>query len=204
MKQRLLRYFAAHPLRLLSLFVGIFVIAPLSFIGAWAFRAASPAAPNTSAIAQDETAIKGALVPDKKKSSLNEDGAAIDPRKILGRGWFDSLPQKRTDVIKLYFFGGGGIGIYEEGSSFRYSVDVFELERNANKISMTFLHDKKTAQVTFTITSCDELPPFDLCLDLPNSPRGPKRYYGFDDNDDYATHFQWLRGTIESATRMTE
>jgi hypothetical protein len=113
------------------------------------------------------------------------DEPLTNPRMILNRGWYDSYPEKRTDVLKFYYFGGGGYGIYEEGSSFRYAVDVFELERQNDKLSIKFLQDGKTAETKFTITRCDDQPYFDLCLDIPDAPRGPKRYYSwaYDDED---------------------
>ncbi|MEZ4295262.1 MAG: hypothetical protein R3B70_09835 [Polyangiaceae bacterium] len=128
-----------------------------------------------------------------------ESSAADNPRKILGRGWFDSWPEKRRDTLRLYFFGGGGIGIYDEGSSYRYAVDVFELERQGDKLDISFLQDGKKTETRFTITPCDEKPPFDLCLDLADSPRGPKRYYGFDDDEDYALIEPFAQGWIKDA-----
>lgn len=115
-----------------------------------------------------------------------EAAAPPNPRKIINRGWYDSYPQKRTDVLEFYYFGGGGYGIYEEGSSYRYAVDVFELERQDDKLTIKFLQDGKVTETRFTITRCDDIPQFDLCLDLADSPRGPKRFYSWDDDEDDA------------------
>src|SRR5689334_19824464 len=97
-----------------------------------------------------------------------DDGASPEdgnPRQILGRVWFDQYPEKRTDSIQIFIFLGGGIGIYETGSVWRSSFDIFDFERQGNKVNMTFLHDKKTAETKFKIAACDDKPPFDLCLD---------------------------------------
>src|SRR5262245_49606528 len=67
-----------------------------------------------------------------------DEEAQGNPRMILGRGWYDSYPRKRTDVYKFFVFFGGGVGIYEEGSVYRYSIDVFELERQNDKLWMKF------------------------------------------------------------------
>jgi hypothetical protein len=125
--------------------------------------------------------------------------AADNPRLILGRVWFDQYPEKRTDDIQIWIFLGGGIGIWEKGSVYRASNDIFEFERQGDKIDMTFLHDKKRAQTKFTVHACDDKPPFDLCLDLADSPRGPKRWYGFDYGDDEAAHVPWSRAVRQAA-----
>jgi hypothetical protein len=125
-----------------------------------------------------------------------EDG---NPRLILGRVWFDQYPEKRTDTVQIFIFLGGGIGLYESGSVWRASTDIFDFERQGSKIHMTFLHDKTTAETKFKVTACDEKPPFDLCLDLDSSPRGPKRYYGFGDEEDFGRKVPWGRALVRAA-----
>lgn len=124
---------------------------------------------------------------------------AGNPRAILGRVWFDRYPEKRIEDIQIFIFLGGGIGIYEKGSAFRSSFDIFEFERQGDKVAMTFLHDKKAAETKFTVSACDDKPPFDLCLDLQDSPRGPKRYYGFGDEEDMARTVPWGRAVLKAA-----
>ena len=124
---------------------------------------------------------------------------AANPRLILGRVWLDHYPEKRNEEVKLLIFLGGGIGIYETGSTWRSAFDIFDFERQGDKLSMTFLHDKKTAETRFTVTACDEKPPFDLCLDMVDSPRGPKRYYGWGDADDMARRLPWGPAVLKAA-----
>lgn len=131
--------------------------------------------------------------------ALRTDDASRNPRLILGRVWFDQYPEKRTDKTQVLIFLAGGIGIYESGSVYRSSFDIFDFERQGDKISLTFLHDRKTAETRFTITPCDEKPPFDLCLDFSDSPRGPKRYYGFGDEEDMARRIPWGRPLLKAA-----
>lgn len=128
-----------------------------------------------------------------------EEAPAGSPRLILGRVWFDKYPEKRTEDVKILIFLAGGIGIYESGSAYRSSFDLFEFERQGDKVSLTFLHDRKSAETRFTVAACDERPPFDLCLDLADSPRGPKRYYGFGDEDDMARGVPWGRAMLKAA-----
>jgi hypothetical protein len=124
---------------------------------------------------------------------------AGNPRLVLGRVWFDRYPEKRTEEVQIFIFLAGGIGIYEKGSAWRASNDIFEFERQGDALRMTFLHDKKNADTKFTVRACDEKPPFDLCLDLQDSPRGPKRYYGFGDADEAARQIPWGQAMLKAA-----
>ena len=121
------------------------------------------------------------------------------PRAVLGRVWFDRYPEKATDVAQVWIWFGGGIGIHETGSYFRTAFDVFEFERQGDKLSMVYLQDKKTAETRFKVTACDEKPPFDLCLDLTDALGGRTRYYGFGDLDDMATRIPWSKSVLRSA-----
>lgn len=122
-----------------------------------------------------------------------------NPRAVLGRVWFDRYPEKATDEVQIWIWFGGGIGIHDTGSVFRQATDVFEFERQGDKLSMVYLQDKKTAETRFSITACDEKPPFDLCLDLTNSLGGLKRYYGFGSVDDMASRIPWSKSVLRAA-----
>lgn len=126
-------------------------------------------------------------------------GAAGNPRLVLSRVWFDKLPEKRADVIQIWIFLAGGLGIYERGSSYQFSGELAEFERSGDKLHLTFLQDKKAIDTTFTVTACDEKPPFDLCLDFKDSPKGPKRLYGFGDEDDMARAVPWGKAMMRAA-----
>ena len=125
--------------------------------------------------------------------------AGGNPRLVLNRVWFDRYPDKRTDEVQIWIFLGGGIGIHEKGSAYRATTDVFEFERQGDKLALTFLHDKKSAETKFAITACDDKPPFNLCLDLVDSPRGQKRWYGFGDEEEMARKVPWGRAMMRSA-----
>src|SRR5579863_9755448 len=70
-----------------------------------------------------------------------EEAAARDPRLILGHVWFDHLPSSRMDEVWIGIWLGGGIGIYDHGSVYRSSIDLFEFERQGGRLSMKFLQD---------------------------------------------------------------
>lgn len=125
--------------------------------------------------------------------------AAAAPRDLLNRLWFDKLPEKRTDEVTIGLFFGGGIGLFESGSAYKSSFEIFEFERKATELDLTFLHDKKRSSVTYVVRACDERPPFDLCLTLEGNARGPKKLYGFAYDDDEAARVPWSRDLRASA-----
>ena len=126
------------------------------------------------------------------------------PRAVLGRVWFDRYPDKATDEIQVWIWFGGGIGIHETGSYYRTTFDAFEFERQGDKLAMVYLQDKKTAETRFTVTACEEQPPFDLCLDLADALGGRKRYYGFGSLDDMATRIPWSKTVLRTAEVRAE
>jgi hypothetical protein len=121
------------------------------------------------------------------------------PRDLLNRIWFDKLPEKRSDEVTIALFFGGGIGVFDTGSAYRASFEMFEFERKATELDFVLLHDKKRATVKYTVSDCDDKPPFDLCLVLEGNPRGPKKLYGFAYDDDEAAKVPWSRDLREAA-----
>jgi len=121
------------------------------------------------------------------------------PRDLLNRIWFDKLPEKRSDEVTIALFFGGGIGVFDTGSAYRASFEMFEFERKATELDFVLLHDKKRATVKYTVSDCDDKPPFDLCLVLEGNPRGPKKLYGFAYDEDEAAKVPWSRDLREAA-----
>jgi len=121
---------------------------------------------------------------------------ARDPKQILGRVWFDHLPKNRSDDVTIAVFFGGGIGLYDKGSAWRSTIDIFDFERRKDVLDMTFLHDKKTASTKFEIKSCDDKPPFDVCVTFDDAPRGPKTLYGFAYDDEMERAVPWSRDIL--------
>jgi hypothetical protein len=101
------------------------------------------------------------------------------PRLLLGRVWFDKLPNKPRDEAHIWIFFGGGIGVHESGSAYRGSYDWFEFERQGSKLDGKFLHDQKKLSTRFTVGACDDHPPFDLCLTLDDVGGKKVELYGF-------------------------
>jgi hypothetical protein len=124
---------------------------------------------------------------------------AIDPRLILSRAWFDKYPEKRTESINFLVFFGSGLGIHDQGSTYRSTLDVFDFERQGAKLFITHLHDKTKIETSFKLSRCDDDPPFDVCLDLDKSPGGPRRYHGFLHDGDMDAAVPWGRALLRAA-----
>lgn len=126
-----------------------------------------------------------------------------DGRAILGRIWFDKLPESSRDSVHVWLWLGGGIGLHEVGSRVRFSLDLFDFERAGSKVDMKYFQDGKRVQTGFKIEKCDEQPPFDLCLTFDQAPgSGPKKLYGFDYDDDLDSHVPWALSTRRAAEEL--
>jgi hypothetical protein len=140
-------------------------------------------------------ALAGAILAARAPAASPQD----NPRAVLGRVWFDRYPDKITDEAQVWIWLGGGIGLHERGSYFRRSLDIFEFERQGDKLDMTYLQDKKKVETRFSVTRCDDKAPFDLCLDLTTSLGGHKRYYGFGDLDDMEARIPGSKSLLRAA-----
>ncbi len=136
-------------------------------------------------------------------SPSSSEGLARDPKQILGRVWFDHLPKSRTEDVTVAVWLGGGIGLYDKGSAWRSTIDVFEFERRKGVLDMTFLHDKKGASTRFEIKECHDKPPFDVCVTFDDAPRGPQTLYGFAYDDEMEQAIPWSRDIREAERSRT-
>ncbi|HEY8040671.1 MAG TPA: hypothetical protein VIF15_12785 [Polyangiaceae bacterium] len=106
---------------------------------------------------------------------------AAEPGLIDGRLWVDSRPDKHTDYVQAaIFLGAANFGLFERASSYDLRLEVFDMTRDARTVKLTFPQNGKAASFGFSVKTCNDLPPFDLCLDVTSNPwGGPKRYHGF-------------------------
>ena len=123
---------------------------------------------------------------------------ARDPKQILGRVWFDHLPKSRSEDVTIAIWLGGGIGLYDKGSAWRSTIDIFEFERRKDVLDMTFLHDKKAATTKFEIKECHDKPPFDVCVTFDDAPAGPRTLYGFAYDDEMDRAVPWSRDILQA------
>ncbi|HJL16742.1 MAG TPA: hypothetical protein RMH99_13850 [Sandaracinaceae bacterium LLY-WYZ-13_1] len=112
-------------------------------------------------------------------------------RLLLDRLWFDELPEERRQSVRIWLFASSGIGLYREGSAYRFGLDFFELYRNDDELEIEWLQDGVEDETDFEVTRCDDRAPFDLCLTFEETPRGPRRYYGFSDDAALTEHAPW-------------
>jgi hypothetical protein len=111
----------------------------------------------------------------------------LQPRAILNRVWFDKYPDKPRETTQLWIFLSGGIALYERGSYYRVAMEIFDFERQNDRMVITSLQDKKSVTTPFKIERCDQ-EPFDLCLTIDTPARGPKTLYGFSHRGDQEAH----------------
>ncbi len=120
------------------------------------------------------------------QSDSRADGARTeDPSLVLDRLWLDSKPEKYTDYTHIFFvISAAPFGVFQQSSAYRSVAELTEYKRKGDRLLMHFPQNDKTAEVSYRIRQCDDLPPFDLCLDLSQNPwGGPRRYYGLADPD---------------------
>lgn len=122
-----------------------------------------------------------------------------DPSLVLDRLWLDSKPEKYTDYTHIFFvISAAPFGIFQQSSAYRSVAELTEYKRKGDRLFMHFPQTDKSREVTFRISQCDELPPFDLCLDLSENPwGGPRRYYGLADPDQEQELFGVRRHQLE-------
>jgi len=111
-----------------------------------------------------------------------------DPSLIDGRVWLEKHPEKHTDKVHAAFFlSGYNIGLFDERSSYAGRYELFEFTREGSTVKGFFPQADKNWKLTYAVRACDDLPPFDLCLELSSNPwsagGAPKKYYGFRDAD---------------------
>ncbi len=109
-----------------------------------------------------------------------------DPSLLIGRIWVDSAPEKPTDYAHgAFLLPRPAIGIFQRSSSYDFHFERFDYQREGQTLKLTFPQSGKTAEVTFTVSACHTLPPFDLCLDLSDNPwGGPKHFFGSRQQDE--------------------
>jgi hypothetical protein len=119
--------------------------------------------------------------PDSRQDAAR----AEDPSLVLDRLWLDSKPEKYTDYTQYFFvLSAAPVGIFQQSSAYRTVAELIEYKRKGDRLLMHFPQTDKKREVSYRVRRCDDLPPFDLCLDLSDNPwGGPRRYYGLADPD---------------------
>lgn len=128
------------------------------------------------------------------------------PAMLFSRLWLEKVPEKPTDYVQgSYVLDTPAVGMFQRASAFDYHVELFRHEQKGNKIELDFPQTDKKAKITFTIKSCDDLPPFDLCLTLSENPwGGPKKYHGFRDADEEAEALPGMREAMAARAGLQQ
>ena len=122
-----------------------------------------------------------------------------DAHLLLDRVWIDSKPEKYTDYAHVMFvLGPAPIGIFQKSSAYRSTAELYEYRRNGNRLTVHFPQTGVKRQVSYRVHRCEDLSPFDLCLDLNENPwGGPRRYYGLSDPEEERALLAGVRHHLE-------
>jgi hypothetical protein len=126
-----------------------------------------------------------------------------DPSLLVDRVWLEGKPQEPREYLHAaYLLPQPKIGVFQRASAYDFHLERFDHERSGKTLKLTFPQTGKKAEITFSITACSTLPPFDLCLDLSENPwGGPKRYYGMREQDDDDASRSALRAQLGARGR---
>jgi hypothetical protein len=118
-----------------------------------------------------------------------------DASLIRDRTWVDSKPTRHTDYVNGFIaLGYMPLGFVTRASSFELHVERFEHSGRDGTLRVSFPQSGRAADIGYRVTECNDLPPFDLCLDLDSNPwGGPTRYYGLRSADAEEQHLGSLR-----------
>lgn len=113
--------------------------------------------------------------------------ASNDEEELLfDRLWVTDFPEDEREFGHDFFVvRGQDFGFFSRSSMFRFEEELFEFELNNGSLELHFPQTGQTSTVPFEISDCNDLPPYDLCLDLEHNPwGGPRRYYSIQNDGD--------------------
>jgi len=103
---------------------------------------------------------------------------------LAGRVWFEKKPERAEDLVHhLFVAKRPARGVFARASAYQATLELFEYERDKDKVRLVFPQDARKKAFDFKITSCDH-DDFELCLELSDNPwSGPKKYYAMRETD---------------------
>jgi hypothetical protein len=113
-------------------------------------------------------------------------GVSDDPGLIDERLWVERVPADPREYVHMSaFMDSDNMGVFLRGSAYDIRLELFEYKRDKGSVRLKFPQSGRSTEFTFSIKTCSDMKPFDLCLDLSSNPwGGPKRYYAFSNPDD--------------------
>ncbi|MEZ4363085.1 MAG: hypothetical protein R3B48_23090 [Kofleriaceae bacterium] len=98
---------------------------------------------------------------------------------LLNRNWIDRMPQNHSDHLYVFrFVPSMGGGVFQDRTLFKGLFELFTFEATASEIRFVLPETRERVRSTYKIERVDGPAPFDLRLTIPESPRGPKVYFG--------------------------
>jgi hypothetical protein len=134
-----------------------------------------------------------------ERDAAGEAERGAEPGLIADRVWVDSRPEKYTDYTHVMLVvTGAPIGVFQKASAYQATIELFDYKRRDAALWVNFPQSGKKRETRFRIRECNDLPPFDLCLDLDSNPwGGPRRYFAMKDQDDERAQLGDLRHQLE-------
>lgn len=125
-----------------------------------------------------------------------------DPALVFNRLWVDSVQKDERDFVHAFIVVTKlPVGAFQKASQYRIEAERFDYrhKRGPARLALHFPQTGKEAVVPYRVRPCDELPPYDLCLELQDNPwGGPRRYYGLREAKRASERHKQLRRAIRS------
>lgn len=115
--------------------------------------------------------------------SSKPEGKRVDAEEarllLLDRNWMDRMPETPRDHLFVFrFVPTMGGGVFQDRTLFKGIFELFVFSANGEEIRFYMPETEESVRAPYTIETIDGPEPFDLRLTIPDSPRGPKVYYG--------------------------
>ena len=99
---------------------------------------------------------------------------------VVDRLWIDHMPTSARDMVNVFIaFDGEAMGIFQKGSRWSGSYEMFHFELEGGQMRIAYPQTGKHEQVKVRAHSCDEAQ-MDYCLEIEGATRGVKKYYSME------------------------
>jgi hypothetical protein len=123
--------------------------------------------------------LAGAACSSKSEPRAQRVEAAEARLLLLDRNWMDRMPQSSRDHLFVFrFVPSMGGGVFQDRTLFKGLFELFVFEATGEELRFFLPETNERVRAAYTIETVDGPEPFDLRLTIPESPRGPKVYYG--------------------------
>jgi hypothetical protein len=119
---------------------------------------------------------------------LHKSAPAADDNAVFDRIWVEKKPESLTDYVHAFYaMGSEKNGLFLSASAYAGKAERFDFNKEKGKLVILFPQTGKKEELSYTVKTCSDLPPYDLCLDLKSNPwGGPTRYYASTDDSESA------------------